>query len=267
MAVSEAPAPGTQPPGQGSRQHLFLALRWPFVVLVVLGLVWLTVDRACRSVQDGPRKAVQEAADAATAVAERFRTGRITTTFTAALPHLEPGGANLELASYEAVETFTRSDERAIFFDLIPLGTTVSEIRVPVTYRYHVRLADSWQLDVRGSVCVVRAPPLRPTLPPSLHTDRMEKRIREGWLRFDAQAQMATLEKGLTPALSARAASPASLALVRDTCRKRVAEFVRDWLLREDQWRDDRFTAVTVTFEDERTDPAALSAPTLRRSE
>jgi hypothetical protein len=44
-----------------------------------------------------------------------------------------------------------------------------------------------------------------------------------------------------------------------------VAEFVRDWLLREEQWRDDRFTAVTVTFEDEAKDPASVPAPTLRR--
>jgi glyoxylase-like metal-dependent hydrolase (beta-lactamase superfamily II) len=37
------------------------------------------------------------------------------------------------------------------------------------------------------------------------------------------------------------------------------------WLLREEQWRDDGFNAVTVTFEDEEVDPAKASAPTLRR--
>jgi hypothetical protein len=55
------------------------------------------------------------------------------------------------------------------------------------------------------------------------------------------------------------------VGLVRETCRKRVAEFVRDWLLREDQWRSDGFSGITVTFEDEGKDPASLPSPTLRR--
>jgi hypothetical protein len=76
---------------------------------------------------------------------------------------------------------------------------------------------------------------------------------------------MDDLEKSMTPALIHRAGDPRTLALVRETCRRRVAEFVRDWLLREEQWRDDGFTAVTVTFEDEEADPAKASAPTLRR--
>jgi hypothetical protein len=51
--------------------------------------------------------------------------------------------------------------------------------------------------------------------------------------------------------------------LVREACRRRVAEFVRDWLLREDHWRSDRFSAVSVAFEDEA--PQVSQPPTLRR--
>lgn len=265
--MGEEKTPGPPPSAVGGAGALIDSLRWPLVALVALGLAGFLAVRACRAVQEGPRAAVRDVADAAGTVAERFRTGRITTTFTAALPTLQPGGATLELASYEAVETITRSDARAVFFDLIPLGTTVSEIRVPVTYRYHVRLADPWHLEVRGPVCVVRAPALRPSLPPALHTDRMEKRSQEGWLRFDAREQMAVLEKSLTPTLSLRAGSQANLALVRDTGRQRVAAFVRDWLLREDQWREGGFTAITVTFEDEAKDPSSPPAPTLRHGE
>jgi hypothetical protein len=239
-------------------------LRWPIVVLVVAGLALLALQKVCRVASEGPSLAVKQAGDAAGQIAERFRTGRITTTFTAALPQLEPGGLSLELASYESTETFRRTDERAVFFDLVPLGTNVTEIRVPVTYRYHVRLSDPWHLEVKDRICLVRAPPLRPTLPPAIHTDRMEKRGERGWLRFDLEQQMDQLEKGLTPALIVRAGEPRTMLLVRETCRRRLAEFVRDWLLREDQWRQDRFTAITVTFEDEGKDPAA-AAPTLRR--
>jgi len=240
-------------------------LRWPLVAVFVAWLAFLAFHETCQAVRDGPASAVKGAADAAGAIAERFRTGRITTTFTAALPRLQPGGATLELAAYEAVETFRRADERAVFFELVPLGTNVTEIRVPVTYRYHVRLDDPWRLDVRDRVCLVRAPRLRPTLPPAIQTDRMEKRGERGWLRFDLERQMEDLERSITPTLVARAGDPSSVDVVRETCRRRVAEFVRDWLLREDQWRENRFTAVTVTFEDEGLDPAALPAPTLRR--
>jgi hypothetical protein len=254
-------------PRTGGLVPLLVSLRWPLVVVTVVLVGLLASLWAFRSLMEAPLSAVKEATDAAGALADRFKTGRITTTFTASLPRLEPGGSKLELAAYEATELFTRSDERAILFDLVPLGTTVSEIRVPVTYRYHVRLDDPWHLDVNGAVCLVRAPQLRATLPPAIHTDRMEKRSQEGWLRFDGAEQMAALERSLTPTLSARAQSPQSLALVRETCRRRVAEFVRDWLLREGQWRDDRFSAVTVTFEGETRDPATAPEPTLRRDE
>ena len=71
---------------------------------------------------------------------------------------------------------------------------------------------------------------------------------------------MTELERYLTPRLSARARSPERIDLVRETCRRRVAEFVRGWLLREDHWRSDRFRAVTVVFADEAPDEPA---PTL----
>lgn len=237
-------------------------LRWPAVVVALGTLALLAYERTCRAVEQAPRNALREAGEAAGAIAERFRSGRITTTFTAALPRLHDEGNLLELASFEASETFTRADYRAVFFDLIPLGTTVSEIRVPVTYRYHVRLNDPWQLDVRGQACFVRAPRLRPSLPPALHTDRLEKRVQAGWLRFDAREQMEALERSLTPAVSARASDPATIGLVRERCRRQVAEFVRDWLLREQHWGDDRFNAVIVLFADERAD--APRPPTLR---
>jgi hypothetical protein len=244
------------------------AWRWPLVVLAVAVLAAVSAWRACRSIEEGPRQARQTVGDVGRALgdaAERFKTGRITTTFTAAIPRLSPGGPLLEVASFEATETLSRTDERAVFFDLIPLGKNVTEIRVPVTYRYHVVLAEPWQLDVRESACLVRAPRLRPSLPPAIHTDRMERRSERGWLRGGTEEQMENLERSLTPMLSARAADAGHVALVREPCRRRVAEFVRAWLLREDQWRDGRFTSVTVVFDDEPSLDPAAQAPTLGR--
>lgn len=192
------------------------------------------------------------ALDHTAGIAAKFRQAHITETFTSALPKLArtPGG-NLELATATATETITRTDERTIAWDMIYLGKTVSEISVPVTYRFHLQLRDPWQLEVVGNTCVVRAPGIRPSLPPAIHTEGMRKRSDAGWARFDAREQMAELERSLTPRLARTAADPHRLALVREECRKTVAEFVRDWLLREDHWRRDRFTSIKVIFADE----------------
>ncbi len=50
------------------------------------------------------------------------------------------------------------------------------------------------------------------------------------------------------------------LELVRERCRRRVADFVQSWLLLEDQWGPERFNHVEVFFADEEGDePSALS--------
>jgi hypothetical protein len=236
------------------------AWRWPLVVVVLGVLAFVGARQSCRAFRDSGDRTIEAVAG----IADRFATGTITTTFTAAIPRLVPdGGTKLELAALQATETFTRSDERRVLFDMVPLGTTVTEIRVPVTYRYHLRLDEPWRLNVRDHACLVRAPRIRPTLPPAIHTDGLTRHVSGSWLRFDEDQQMEELERSLTELLSRRAADPDSIDLVRETCRRRVGEFVRGWLLMENHWHQDRFRSVTVIFADEEVpDPASLP-PTL----
>ena len=200
------------------------AWAWPVVVVVLAVLAFLGLRETLEVVRSSQRAAVE----GLTGLAEGFRTATITTTFTAALPRFAPDDSlKLELTAIEAVETFTRTDDRRIFYDLLPLGTTVSEIRVPVTYRYHLRLDDPWHLEVSDHTCVVRAPPIRPTLPPAIDTAGLERRSSSGWLRFDEDDRMDELERELTELLSRRAGDPDTIDLVRDRSRLRVADFVR----------------------------------------
>jgi hypothetical protein len=243
------------------------ALRWPAVVLT-LGLVaYLAVHQVSRTAREGGRAAVGVVRELGTGVvniAAAFRSGTITNTFISAIPTFAPeSGARLELASFEAVETMRTTDELRVAWDLIPLGTTISEIRVPVTYRYHLRLDEPWRLEVKGQSCMVHAPRIRPSLPPAIHTDRLEKFSDSGWLRFNEDEQMEELERGITPMLSQRAADPTHVELVREICRREVAEFVRSWLLLEDHWREDGFRSVTVVFADETPPEPSTLAPTL----
>lgn len=253
--------------GSHPRKGMLVSLRWPLVV-VLLGLfaliAYLVTLSSARQAAGDAARAVSRAAREVGGLAERFRTGTVTTRFLAAIPKLTPtGNGNLELATAVVTETFSRTDERRIFWDSISLGQTTAEIKVPVTYRYHVRLSDPWTVEVKGQTCVVRAPRLRPSLPPAIHTDQMEKRTREGWLRFDASDQLEQLERSITPTLEAYASDPQHLDLVREECRRTVARFVRSWLMLEEQWESNRIQFIVVTFADDQPSPEDYT-PTLQ---
>jgi hypothetical protein len=221
-------------------------LVWALVALAGLGLVGYLATLY------GARNAAQSALEGAAGIAARFKTGTITTTFTERLPEVRATrGDILEVATYRGQEELRREDPLNTFWDMVPLGTTVSVIRVPATFRFHIRLSDPWRLAARDHVCIVRAPAIRPSQPPAIHTDAMEKSTENGWARFNKAGNLETLERSLTPELERRAAKLARQSLVREACRTAVAEFVKTWLLKEDHWRSDRFSAVIVLFPDE----------------
>ena len=268
MTDNEPPDTPTNAPGRRPAWlETLRALRWPAVVLA-LGLAgYLAVHEMARTAREGGRaatEAVREIGESAVDIAAAFRTGTITNTFVSAIPNFAPdGGVRLEVAAFETVEILRRTDELRVGWDLVSLGTTVTEIRVPVTYRYNLRLDEPWRLEVEGQACVVHAPRIRPTLPPAIDTGRMEKYSESGWLRFNEDDQMEGLERSLTGVLSERASDPTHLEMVRERCRLEVAEFVRSWLLMEDHWRSDRFRSVTVIFADEAVPEAPPRPPTL----
>src|SRR5436190_8248075 len=211
--------------------HALTIYRWPLVVVMValialfafLAFLWVTKRTYDETLARGG-KAGAYAVQKAESIAEKFMGGNITKTFVAAIPEISSTGAgNLELATSDQTETFRAEDEKSIFWDKLYLGKTVSEIRVPVTYRYHLRLSDPWQLDVVGQTCIVCAPRVQASLPPAIHTERMEKNSEAGWGRFNAREQMTDLEKGITPALSQYASDEKHTALAREQCRNAVA--------------------------------------------
>ena len=242
---------------KSSLQAILLSLRWP-LALVAMGLIALVG-------YIWTLRSTKEVGAQLGRIADRFQSGTITNRFLAAIPELSSTGTGLlELATAQMTETFSRSEERRIFWDWISLGETVTEIRVPVTYRYHVRLADPWRLEISGQTCVVHAPSLRPSLPPAIHTEKMEKKTELGWLGSDADQQMTELEKSITPTLEAYARDEHHLDFVREECRKTLAEFVKSWLLKEDSWRSDRFHTIVVLFEGEGSVPPKWARPTLQ---
>lgn len=251
--------PPSPPRAPSSWPATWASYRWP-ITLIALALIVLAAfkfsgekaSKELRDWRDTSVRAVSKGLDKTGEIAARFKSGTITKTFLSAIPEItETGQGVLELATAQAVETFRTEDIKLVAWDWINLGTTVAEIQVPVTYRYHLRLDDPWRLDVSNHTCIVIAPRIRPSQPPAIHTDQMEKRFDSGWARFNASDQMEELERSITPRLKVRARDSRHIDLVRENCRKSVAEFVRNWLLKEDHWRRDRFSVIQVYFDDE----------------
>ena len=89
----------------------------------------------------------------------------------------------------------------------------------------------------------------------------------------DKRDKLEALERSITATLETRAMDERHLALVREASRQSVAAFVKHWLMKEDHWREDRFTSIVVVFPDE-TDAASVEEwapetyqPTLRFAE
>jgi hypothetical protein len=157
---------------------------------------------------------------------------------------------NLELATAVFNETFTRKSDLSTCWGMIDLGTSTVQVQAPVTYRYHLCLRDRWHLELKHRRLIVHAPPIKPSLPPAIHTDRMECLAVRGWGRGSTSSLLTELQQSLTPTLNQYAGDARHLELVRPQCRASVAEFVQLWLEREGQAR---ITDIRVVFTDETT--------------
>lgn len=214
-------------------------IAWRFVRSFGLGMDWLRAGLVTQNINETFRESVT----------------RIAST----------NGDILEVATLETDETVTKYDVKSLFNQSVYLGTTVAEIRVPVVYRYHIRLSEGWTLRVENGQCIVHAPAMHPSQPPAIRTQAMEKKSEAGWFRFNAAESLAELEKSLTPTLEKRAGNRSHLNLVREPARKSVAEFVKKWVLSQnaDALGSNSIRSITVVFPDELPPPGANGPLTL----
>ncbi len=248
----ERPGVVTEPVrGRGS-------LFWAFVVLVVAGLIGLLswIWLAKQGIDAGRETAVE--------IASAFDPEEVIQTF-AVFREMEAKGTDgnlLEVATATATENFSRSSNVQMFGRTLPLGTTVSEIDVPATYRYHIDLLDEWRLTADGNRLTVVAPDIRPTLPVAFDTRGVRKRTQAGWARWDGQKNLEELEQSITHELGVRAGSDRAIRAIREEARLAVARFVETWLVSRNGWEPGRFEEILVTFGGELEPPPSLQ-PTI----
>ncbi len=235
---------------------------WMFVILIASGMavffsfIWL----AKHGIDSGKKAAVE--------IAKGFKPEEVVATFTE-WHELEMKGTEgniLEVATATATEKFTRRSNLEMFGTTLPLGTTVSEISVPATYRYHIDLLGEWFLTSDGHRLMVIAPELKPSLPVAFDTGKMQKKSQAGWARWDATENLDTLEKNITAKLAERAGSSRAMKKARDEARGAVAKFLQVWLLSRDEWAEGRFEEISVMFEGEKGEPLSNRPPTLKWS-
>lgn len=229
-----------EPPASTQSGHG--CLKWPSIAAIVItAIVCGTLLRGCDRLQ----RILELIAHGTSKedVTNAFRENLIKVTGTQ--------GDVLELATLEMEETLTRYNTKAIAWNLINIGTTVSEIRVPAVYRYHLKLSDHWHVHVHEGTCVVVAPVIRPSLPPAVRTEKMEKKSEAGWGRFNAAENLSKLEHSITPSLESRAGHPSHIDKVREPSRKAVAEFVKQWVLGKHAGPATEVKRIIVLFEDE----------------
>jgi hypothetical protein len=207
-------------------------------LIVFLSVIWLG------------KQGIESAKDAVVEIAKEFNPDKIVETFDEwrELEAIATEGNILEIATATATEKFTRQTNIEMFGTTLPLGTTVSEIQVTATYRYHIELNGKWCVSTDGNRLLVVAPPISPSLPVAFDTGTVQKRSTAGWARWDSQENLDELEKEITGKLALRAADPLSISKVYDQGSLAVAKFVRHWLESQGAWDTKQFKEIVIAF-------------------
>lgn len=238
------------------RDHRSLALAMAFTALLVVGgglYVFRSVRQLPLDVADKGRELLNEVR----ALAEGFRTGKVTYAFASEASELN-GTTRLQVATLRQTEVFVRKDEAALFWGQLSLPDVVVEARAPVDYVYFLDLKKPWNLRLEGRDVLVDAPALEFNSP-AVDVSALRYEVREGSVLRDEADALERLRQGLTELSRARARQ--NQALVRETARREAERFVETWLLRG--YDDTKDYRVRVRFAGEPAPGATPSVPAL----
>lgn len=122
----------------------------------------------------------------------------------------------------------------------------MSQIQVPVVYRYYIEMAKEWPIDVDGNTLMVKAGEIKTLLPVAFDTRTMEKYTTSGWARFNKMENLDKLEHAISPLLEARAIAYKKLTV--EAARKSVTDFVTTWLAKKHPLTNGKKLRVQVLF-------------------
>lgn len=162
---------------------------------------------------------------------------------------MRTSGGLLEVSKITAEERFDSTTSHTILG--VYLGRTVAQVRVPTVYRYHIPLAEEWNIRISGSTLIVVAPRVQPTLPVAIDTGKLESFSSGLWSPITGPDAVASLQKSMTTKLGEKAASQQLILMQREAARLTIGEFIQKWVVDQPRWRGLRPPTVFVFFEDE----------------
>jgi hypothetical protein len=235
------------------------SVSWPIVVVVlgatlavaIVGGTLYVLKRAA----DVPRDLAEQGRQAlkdVRSIAEAFRTGTITTSFTSYATEVS-ASSYLQFATLKQVEVFQRKDTATLLWGELALPDVVVEARAPVTYTYYLDLSKRWTLRQEGNTVLVTAPAIEFNTP-AIDASAIRFEVREGSLFRNEGLVVDALKAGLT-AMSKQKAQQ-NVALVREAGRHQTEAFVERWLV--NGFSDGPTYHARVVFADEPPAPPPL---------
>lgn len=159
-------------------------------------------------------------------------------------------GGELLLGKIDRTQTF--STRHVLTVAGIPLSAcnSTSSITIPSSTSYKVKLEKQWKVLLRDDELVVIAPQVTPLLPVAFDTSGIRKNA-DGCVLLSSQKTLDALEREISNELKRHAESAQYGQLARDAGRKVVAQFVRNWLVKQRQYEHAAAFPIKVFFEGE----------------
>jgi len=236
-------------------------LFWMFALLVVAG-AGLYVFKSLRDLpkdtvtatMNATVQAITNVSRSLAALASQFNHGSITLSMNSTGTKLADT-KYFQFKKINQLEIFTHRDQASTGFGYIPLPEVVVEARAPVDYTYYLNLDATWRMEINEEKQVVDV--FTPSIhfnKPAVDVSRMEYEVKKGSVLRDVDDAMDNLKKSISSLSYIKAQE--NLELVRETGRKPVEEFVRQWLIQS--YTDASRYQVRVFFPGE-TPPELLS--------
>ena len=182
-------------------------------------------------------------------LAEAFRTGSVTTSFTS-YATVVSGSSYLQFATLSQIELFERRDSTTLLWGQLALPDVVVEARMPVAYTYYLDLDQPWTLRLVGNTVLVTAPRVQCNTP-AIDVSALRFEVREGSVFRDETVVVESLRSGLTAMARLRARQ--NIGLVREVGRRRTEQFIERWIV--NGYSDGAAYRARVVFADEPVSP------------
>lgn len=241
MSEPTARPPSPPPP---ARRAWAVAFAVVGVVAVLAGAslyVFQSLRRLPGEAVEGGRRVLRDLEG----IAAAFHEGTIEIRFLSYATRVT-GSSYLQFATVRQTEVFRRTDQATTLWGAWELPDVVVEATAPVETTYYLDLDEEWRFTREGDKITVVAPHPRFNAP-AVDASEIRYEVREAGLFRDTDAALARLKQGVTRMARHRARE--NLDLVRELGRRKVEEFVTNWLLQA--FGDGGDYDVEVRFADE----------------